>query len=449
MPCNSCFHHGSITRVRPSISPPLPTPPRSVESAVDAATAAVDEVELKRLTLPDGASEDFTPNMLVKFTRVVDKAHAALVKAEQAVEAELSTRYLTETDPDRLNFVNGSPLSSPSKANTVSSTGGEPSAAGDGRNGPATEGPATDVVEEEEKTRVEGKGGSPKPQGPKARALATVDIHEMSGRSVWDAIRCGDAATLRSYLIAWGAVRVTKLHDKAPLEGSRTPLHTAAWAGHIEVLLILLAAGSDPNAIDLTSSRTTPLMEAARAGHADACGVLIVHGADVSRGDVQGSTALHWASRRDHSKAVAEIIASARDALVATAAQQREGRFPSSKRGSTTVGGRLSVSMSTTRTPSTASVNTSTWQQQQAAGGGAGAEASVGASVGASVPVVKPPMRRKDQEALLTLLCQKDARGRSAMDIAVSQETRGAFEVRPLWVCCGSVVQLEVEVSGE
>ena len=88
-------------------------------------------------------------------------------------------------------------------------------------------------------------------------------------------------------------------------------------------------------------------------------------------------------------------------------------------------------------------------QQQQAAGGGAGAEASVGASVGASVPVVKPPMRRKDQEALLTLLCQKDARGRSAMDIAVSQETRGAFEVRPLWVCCGSVVQLEVEVSGE
>ena len=405
---------------------------------MDAATAAVDEVELKRLTLPDGASEDFTPNMLVKFTRVVDKAHAALVKAEQAVEAELSTRYLTETDPDRLNFVNGSPLSSPSKKGNavVSSRGGEPSAASDGKNGPATEGPATDVVEEEEKTRIEGKGGSPKPQGPKARALATVDIHEMSGRSVWDAIRCGDAATLRSYLIAWGAARVTKLHDKAPLEGSRTPLHTAAWAGHIEVLLILLAAGSDPNAIDLTSSRTTPLMEAARAGHADACGVLIVHGADVSRGDVQGSTALHWASRRDHSKAVAEIIASTRDALVATAAQQREGRFPSSKRGSTSKRGRLSVSKSTTRTPSTASVNTSTWQQQQQQQAAGGED---------SVPVVKPPMRRKDQEALLTLLCQKDARGRSAMDIAVSQETRGAFEVRPWWVCCG----LEVELNGD
>jgi len=61
--------------------------------------------------------------------------------------------------------------------------------------------------------------------------------------------------------------------------GGESPLHTAAWAGEVEIAKLLLAAGADPNARDRDGS--TPLHHAARNGPVEGVKLLLDHGAQI------------------------------------------------------------------------------------------------------------------------------------------------------------------------
>lgn len=73
-----------------------------------------------------------------------------------------------------------------------------------------------------------------------------------------------------------------------------TPLHCAAWRGHLEAVALFLRAGADVNAHNAnTHWGTTPLHAAAHANQAAIAQLLIDHGADVNAADMNGHTPLH------------------------------------------------------------------------------------------------------------------------------------------------------------
>jgi ankyrin repeat protein len=84
-----------------------------------------------------------------------------------------------------------------------------------------------------------------------------------------------------------------------------TPLHYAALRGHAGVLVLLLDAGGDINAV--SDNGTTPLMLAASEGRLDAVTLLLKRGADVSRETDAGRTAGAWARSAGQSR-IADIL---------------------------------------------------------------------------------------------------------------------------------------------
>ncbi|XP_030634654.1 ankyrin repeat domain-containing protein 49 [Chanos chanos] len=63
-------------------------------------------------------------------------------------------------------------------------------------------------------------------------------------------------------------------------EDGYTPLHRAAYSGHLGVVLALLAAGADVNA--RTADEWTPLHSSCRWGHTAVASCLLRHGAEVN-----------------------------------------------------------------------------------------------------------------------------------------------------------------------
>uniref|UniRef100_A0A8C1UE62 Ankyrin repeat domain 6 n=1 Tax=Cyprinus carpio TaxID=7962 RepID=A0A8C1UE62_CYPCA len=76
-------------------------------------------------------------------------------------------------------------------------------------------------------------------------------------------------------------------------KNGRTPLHLAAYKGHIAVVRILLAAGCDLDIQD--DGDQTALHRAAVVGNADVISALIQEGCALDRQDKDGNTALHEA----------------------------------------------------------------------------------------------------------------------------------------------------------
>ncbi|MBN3276739.1 ANKR6 protein, partial [Polyodon spathula] len=86
----------------------------------------------------------------------------------------------------------------------------------------------------------------------------------------------------------------------------RTPLHLAAYKGHIEVVYILLKAGCDLDFQD--DSEQTALHRAAVVGNTDVISALLQEGCALDREDKDGNTALHEVSWHGFSQSVKLLI---------------------------------------------------------------------------------------------------------------------------------------------
>lgn len=106
-------------------------------------------------------------------------------------------------------------------------------------------------------------------------------------KELFKASSAGDAAAVRAMLA----------QDRA-LVGARdalgsTPLHRAAWKGHLEVARALLDHGANPNAQDQNEHYGgTPLHAAAHGNQPALVALLIERGADVGARSLNGRTPL-------------------------------------------------------------------------------------------------------------------------------------------------------------
>uniref|UniRef100_A0A672JT74 Ankyrin repeat domain-containing protein 6-like n=1 Tax=Sinocyclocheilus grahami TaxID=75366 RepID=A0A672JT74_SINGR len=89
-------------------------------------------------------------------------------------------------------------------------------------------------------------------------------------------------------------------------KNGRTPLHLAAYKGHIAVVRILLAAGCDLDIQD--DGDQTALHRAAVLGNADVISALIQEGCALDRQDKDGNTALHEAAWHGFSQSVKLLV---------------------------------------------------------------------------------------------------------------------------------------------
>lgn len=106
---------------------------------------------------------------------------------------------------------------------------------------------------------------------------------------------------------------------KSPTTSPNTPplwthLHTAVSQGDIDLVKMLIQAGTDVDEICRNPTRQTPLMHAVEIGHLEAVQLLIGLGADLAVKDEKGWTALHVAANQKRGDIIKLLIESGADA---------------------------------------------------------------------------------------------------------------------------------------
>ena len=85
-----------------------------------------------------------------------------------------------------------------------------------------------------------------------------------------------------------------------------TPICWAAYKGKLEVVKMLLEAGSDPNTAD--GNGNCPLHWAVKRGFKSTAKLLLDSGADLNQTDGHGQTPLYWAARIGHTDVVRMLL---------------------------------------------------------------------------------------------------------------------------------------------
>lgn len=91
-----------------------------------------------------------------------------------------------------------------------------------------------------------------------------------------------------------------------------TPLHLAAFFGHLEAARLLLAEGADVKAVSRNGMKNTPLHAATAGRHGELALLLLQHGADPAALDAGGYTPLQIATQNQLESVVAAMSADRR-----------------------------------------------------------------------------------------------------------------------------------------
>ena len=147
--------------------------------------------------------------------------------------------------------------------------------------------------------------GGPSKSGSGAMAYQR---HSAKPKTIHEACHRGDYACVQEFLEeARRRDNVSQLLESPDKDRhDSTPLHTAAFKGHVAIMELLLRAGADINA--RTDSRQTPLYLAIYQGHIGAIQFLIGHCADCDCVDSWGSTILHEAATSHCSLEVIQLL---------------------------------------------------------------------------------------------------------------------------------------------
>jgi len=117
-----------------------------------------------------------------------------------------------------------------------------------------------------------------------------------------DAAQTGDLARLR------GLLETNRAFASMPDEQGYTPLHYAAYFGHLEAARFLLAIGAEVQAVSLDPLRNHPLHAAASTGHAEVVALLLEAGADPNAEQTGQWTPLHSSAAQGHAAIVRMLL---------------------------------------------------------------------------------------------------------------------------------------------
>lgn len=142
------------------------------------------------------------------------------------------------------------------------------------------------------------------------------------GQQLLEASKVGDIGKIQDLLVRGAPVETCDSHGYGALG-------LAAWNGHAEACLVLIAHGADLEAKN--NQLESPLFMAAWFGHVETSRVLIAHGADLESKDSGGHSPLCWAAKCGGSQVCLLLIARGADAALALNSELAP-QFPESTR---------------------------------------------------------------------------------------------------------------------